>query len=84
MPTRVKPTRVKTERVAPYAIPTAPYAWRIWRRWRGQRTIAGDYATRVEAERGIQQIKKLFGDSELYLEFIGTPIRHCGDRGKPL
>lgn len=75
---------VRDTRIPPQPIATPEYAWRVWRTWRGCRVVAGDYRTHREAELGKTQLAKIRPDSRLEIEFIGRPIAHTGDGGRPL
>lgn len=67
-------------KLTPYDITTTP--WTLWRVQGGIRSIAGEFATKDEAERAIAQLQKLFPASIYVTQFTGKPISHCDRRSK--
>jgi hypothetical protein len=51
--------------------PTTETPWTLWRIQNGVRSLAGEFTCKDDALRAIAQLKKLFPNSDYYLEFTG-------------
>jgi hypothetical protein len=57
-----------------------PRPWKVFR----DQNLCGEAASRPEAERIIKQLRKLHPLAQLYTQYRGASIPHCGYGGRPL